>query len=57
MAVGKGKTRSYPYKDNVELRNHEDHLEDAQKALNSKSVCLLSFIHFYLTKFTGDKWC
>ena len=39
VAVGRGRARSYPYQRALVLRNHEDHLKDAQSALNSSKVC------------------
>ena len=38
VSVGKGKSRSYPHQQVIELRSHVEHLRDAQSALSSSKV-------------------
>ena len=38
VSVGRGKAHAYKFDYDYQLRNHQDHLADAQKALDSHSV-------------------
>lgn len=38
VSVGRGNARAYKFDYEYQLRNHQDHLKDAQKALDSCSV-------------------
>ena len=38
VSVGRGSSMVYPYNKNIIMRSHDNHIIDARKALDSRSV-------------------